>query len=184
MQHLSDEQLIRILGTDTGDAKQAFELLYTRHASRVYTYCRRMMNNSVTAEDIFQETFVRLYNAVQANKGNVANAGAYILRIARNLCLNEKQKKYNSAISLEDIELPATTPTYETAELAQLLDTALATLPDEYREALVLKEHLGLSYNEIADVLSTTMPVVRTRIHRAKGKLKDILAPYLEDLQR
>ncbi len=83
------------------------------------------------------------------------------------------------------MDLPAgNTPSYESAELAHLLEAAMDALPDDYREALVLKEHLGLSYNEIADILGTTMPVVRTRIYRAKGKLKDILAPYLEDLQR
>ena len=185
MQQCSDEELFRALGTgDEEQSRRAFELLYNRHASRVYTYCRRMLNNPTLAEDIFQEAFVRLHKAARSYRGSMTNTGAYLLRIARNLCLNEKQKKYNSAVSIEELDLPGNTPSYESAELAHLLETALETLPDEYREALVLKEHLGLSYNEIADVLGTTMPVVRTRIYRAKSKLKDILAPYLEDLQK
>ncbi len=185
MQQLSDEELFRVLGSEGERSRRAFELLYNRHSSRVYTYCRRMLNNSALAEDIFQEAFVKLHSAARSHRGTMTNTGAYLLRTARNLCLNEKQKKYNSTLSLEDFDLPAgNTPSYESAELAHLLETALAALPDDYREALVLKEHLGLSYNEIAEVLGTTMPIVRTRIYRAKGKLKDILAPYLEDLQK
>ena len=184
MQQLSDEELFLALGAGDDQSRRAFELLYTRYASRVYTYCRKMLNNSALAEDIFQETFVRLFNAARNYSGSMTNTGAYLLRIARNLCLNEKQRKYNNALSLEELHLPVNTPSYESAELAQLLETALDALPDEYREALVLKEHLGLSYNEIAGVLGTTMPIVRTRIYRAKIKLRDILAPYLEDLQK
>ncbi len=99
MQQYSDEDLFTLLGSDDEQSRRAFELLYNRHSSRVYTYCRRMLNNSALAEDIFQEAFIRLYNAARSHRGTMTNTGAYLLRIARNLCLNEKQKKYNSTLS-------------------------------------------------------------------------------------
>lgn len=184
LQHCSDEELFTALGSNDDRSRRAFELLYNRHGSRVYTYCRRMLNNTALAEDIFQEVFIRLHNSARDGRCTMTNTGAYLLRIARNLCLNELQKKCNATVALEEFDMPCHTPAYESAELAQLLETAMETLPEDYREALVLKEHLGLTYNEIAEVLGTTMPVVRTRIYRAKNKLKDILAPYLEDLQQ
>jgi RNA polymerase sigma-70 factor (ECF subfamily) len=57
-------------------------------------------------------------------------------------------------------------------------------LPDDYKEVLVLREMYGYSYNEIADIVETTMPIVRTRIYRAKQKIRVILAPFIDDLYR
>lgn len=183
LSHISDEELYAMLCRRDTAAHAAFEELYARHSSRVYTYCRRMLNNTAPAEDTFQETFVRLYNSAQTER-TMTNVGAYLLRIARNLCLNEKQKKHHSMLPLEEFDFPARHPSYESVELAQIVETAVEALPEEYREVLIFREYLGLSYNEIADVLSTSMPVVRTRIYRAKAYLRNILAPYIEDLQK
>lgn len=162
-------------------AHAAFMTLYTRHSPRVFTYCRRMMGDETSAEDMFQETFVRFHRSAQDVRV-MTNVPAYLLRIARNLCLNERRRKVNGTIALEEFHLPSTHPDYESAESARLVETAIETLPEHYRDALVLKEFLGMTYNEIAEVLETTMPVVRIRIFRAKQKLRGILSPYFEDL--
>jgi RNA polymerase sigma-70 factor (ECF subfamily) len=179
----SDEELYDMLRGGRDDAHAAFEEFYDRHSARLYTYCQRMMNNDPLAQDLFQETFIRFYDSVQKVE-NMTNAAAYLLRIARNLCLNERHRKHNNLVQLEEFHLPACHEHYESAELMQLVETAMETLPDDYREALMLKEQLGFSYNDIAEITGTTMPVIRTRIYRAKNKVRDILAPYLEDLQR
>ncbi|MEO6046069.1 MAG: RNA polymerase sigma factor [Candidatus Kapaibacterium sp.] len=179
----SDEELYMMLRGSRDLAHGAFDEIYARHSSRVYLYCKRMTSSEEMAEDIYQETFVRFYNSA-AQVETMTNAAAYLLRIARNLCLNERQRKHNATVPLEEIHIPACHPTYESNELLKLIETALETLPEEYREAFVLKEYINLSYNEIAAVIGTTMPVIRTRIYRAKAKLRGILAPYLEDLQK
>lgn len=183
LSHISDEELYGTLCRRGASAHAAFEELYARHSPRVYTYCRRMLNSTASAEDAFQETFARFYNSAQTTR-SMTNVGAYLLRIARNLCLNEKQKKYRTMLSLEEFDFPARHPSYESVELAQIVETAVEALPEEYREVLIFREYLGLSYNEIAEVLSTSMPIVRTRIYRAKEYLRNVLAPYIEDLQK
>ena len=109
------------------------------------------MGEIQATDDIFQETFVRFYEMGVLGR-EVQNIQGYLLKIARNLCLNEKQKKYNSTkISLENFEFPSFDTPYEQTELNRLIATALEMLPDDYKEVLVLREMYGYSYNEIAD---------------------------------
>lgn len=178
-----DSELYAMLGGARSDAHAAFMELYTRYSSRVYTYCRRVMGDSEAAEDMFQETFVRFYKSAE-NARTLTNAPAFLLRIARNLCLNERRRKANLTVALEDFHLPVNHQQHDSAELMKLVETAIEMLPEHYRDVLVLKEYLGLTYNEIAEISETTMPIVRVRIFRAKQKLRGILAPYLEDLQQ
>ena len=83
---------------------------------------------------------------------------------------------------LEDFHLSYRDVPYEQRELLQLIQASLELLPEDYREAFVLREYNGLSYNEIAEVIGESLDVVKVRIFRAKKKLRDILAPYLADL--
>jgi len=175
-----------MLNSRRDDARAAFEQLYERHAARVYTYCRRMLGNDALAEDFAQESFLRFIDSARSGRkeGMMTNAVAYLLRIARNACLNERTRRHYNAIELDEFRFPVYDYPFESRELSALIETAMEALPDEYREALVLKEHLSLTYNEIAEIVGTTMPVIRTRIYRAKNKLREILSPYLEDLQK
>ncbi len=179
----SDNDLFVRLGGERKEALAAFEEIYERHSRRVYTYCLRIMASETLAEDIYQETFARFYTSAREQR-SVSNVASYLFRIARNLCLNEKRKKLHSNVTFEEFRFPVRDMPYESAELLELVNTALETLPDDYRESFILREHVGLSYNEIAEVVGTTMPVVRTRIYRAKQKIRQILAPYVEDLQK
>ena len=70
----------------------------------------------------------------------------------------------------------------ESDEMLALIDMAITMLPEEFREVWVMKECMGFSYNEIADTLQTTMPTVRTRLYRARNLIREILAPYITDL--
>jgi RNA polymerase sigma-70 factor (ECF subfamily) len=82
----------------------------------------------------------------------------------------------------EEIELSYYDRPYEQKELLDILGRALDLLPDDYREAFVLREYNGLSYNEIAETVGISLDIVKIRIFRAKKKLREILAPYLVDL--
>lgn len=182
LSHISDDDLFYKLSEDESTSRKAFEELYNRYSSRIFTYCRKILQDEKTAEDIFHEAFIKFYES--ASKDRVmTNTAAYLLRIARNLCLNEKKKKYNSNVSLEDFSFPSYDEPYATREMKSLLESALEALPDDYREVLVMKEYLGLSYKEIGETLGVTLSAVRTRIFRAKNKMRKILEPYLQELQ-
>ncbi len=181
LKYMADEELYDLFYAEKAMARKAFDELYSRYSSKIYVYCRKVLNNDELAQDIFQETFTRFYESANV-KRNMTNVGGYLIRIARNLCINEKIRKYNDKIPLDDLQLPVYDRTFEKQQVAELLQTGLDALPEKYREVLVLKEFLDLSYKEIADVLKTTLPVVRIRIYRAKNKLREILTPYLEDV--
>lgn len=179
---ISDSELYYMLKGSKLDSKKAFEELYRRYSTNIYTYCRKILNNDPMAEDVFQETFTRFYESAKKDR-EMTNVSGYLLKIARNLCLNEKSKKYNDKVSLDDLQLPQYDTTYGDKQLNELLQIALDAIPKKYREVIVLREFMGMSYKDIAEALDTTMPVVRIRIYRAKGKIRELLAPYFDEIK-
>ncbi len=180
--NISDAELYYMLKGSKQESKKAFDELYRRHSTNVYTYCRKVLNNDPMAEDIFQETFTRFFEGAKQDR-EMTNVSGYLIKIARNLCLNEKSKKYNDKVSLDDLHLPHYDVSYGNKQLNELLQTALDALPKKYREVIVLREYLDMSYNDIAKALDTTMPIVRIRLYRAKGKIRELLAPYFEEMK-
>ncbi|GAB1370242.1 sigma-70 family RNA polymerase sigma factor [Candidatus Kapaibacterium sp.] len=178
----SDEELFYLLCEDKRTAERAFSVIFSRHSPRIYAYCRRFIGNKEEAQDIFQETFLRFHQS--ASKDRVmTNVPAFLLKIARNLCVNFK-KREKQAISFEDFMVAddASEVNSEKTELLDLIKDALEVLPDDYKEPFILREYNGLSYSEISDVMGIPLTNVKVRIHRAKQKIKDILSPYLQEL--
>ena len=92
---LSDSELCTLVYQGGESSNAAFEALYDRHSPRVYLYCRRVMGEVNVLDDVFQETFVRFYKSLLIER-NMSNVPGFLLRIARNLCVAEKKKRYNS----------------------------------------------------------------------------------------
>jgi len=175
----SDIQLYALLRTDA-EREAAFAELYARYSSRVWLYCRRIVGDEALADDLFQDTFLRfLKSAAQERK--MTNVPAYLLRIARNLCLNAK-RDHKTTVALEDFHFQFEDRSAEHAELARLVAMALDLLPDDHKEALSLQTYGGLSYKEIADIMDVPMTTVRNWIVRAKKRMREILSPYLADV--
>jgi len=177
----SDAELYNLLGGKRKKSRLAFDELYNRYSSKIFAYCLKVMGSEDPALDVFQETFVRFYASAKKEK-EMTNVNGYLIKIARNLCLNEKSKRYNDSLSLEDLQLPVYNNNYDDKQLVDLLKTAIDDLPLEYKEALVMKEFMDMSYKDIAESLDTTLPVVRIRIYRAKNKLRQLLSPYMVEL--
>jgi RNA polymerase sigma-70 factor (ECF subfamily) len=177
-----DSQLYESLSKKKDSAEAAFAELYARYSNRIYAYCLRLTGNSEDARDIFQETFIKFYNSCKTTK-NFDNVPGYLLTIARNLCINyHRDRKFST--ELTDFNLPKHNNLYEQKELMQVLATALELLDIDYREAFILRQYQGLDYEEIAKLTDSTIPAVKNKVWRAKEKLKDILAPYLNDLYK
>ena len=176
----SDSRLFGLLREGRSEKDQAFAELYARHSSRVWLYCLKVMGERQSAEDMFQGTFLRFLQSAQTER-EMTNVPGFLLTIARNLCLNAKQKMKPISAPLEDLELPVEEHPVEIRELERLVSTALDLLPEEHREAFVLQAYNGMSYKEIAEMIDRPVSTVRNRVVRAKKKLREILAPYLVD---
>jgi len=160
---------------------EVFEVFYDRHSTMIYSYCIKILDSQEAAQDVLQDVFVRLYEK-REHYEEMTNLSGFLIRTARNLCLNIKGKKMERT-DIEDVVIPHYDSPYYKKQLTEILHLAIDELPEEFREPLLLKEYMNLTYKEIADILDTTLPVVRVRIFRAKTKLKKILHPYLKELQ-
>ncbi len=178
----SDEELYFMIKSNSNVANYAFDEIYNRYSVKIYTYCRKVLKNTAAADDIFQDTFTNFYESIKKEK-TMTNLNGYLIRIARNLCISEKHKKNNQILNVEDYSIPTYDKSYDNKQLMDLLDTALESLPEIYREVIIFKEFMNMTYNEIAEVLNINMPMVRIRIYRAKSKIREILQPYLEELR-
>lgn len=178
-QNTPDSELYGLLSGSNQEKDTSFREIYKRHSQKVYAYCRRVVGNKDVAEDLFQETFLRLLQSADASK-KMDNLSGYIIKIARNLCLKHKSRQ-EDFVSLEDFEIRVEDNVIERTETTNIISMALELLGDDYREALVLQTYDELSYNEIAEIQGVPLTTVRNRIVRAKQKLREIVQPYLAD---
>ncbi len=160
-------------------AREAYTKIYLRYRERVYAYCLRVLCNEQDAQDMFQDVFLRLFTRATSFEEE-KSLGGWIFTIAHNLCLNKirDRKPYDD---IDDTPLMSL-PSEDFGEnWPERIEWAMNQLPVEYREPLVLREYQGLSYTEIAEVLRTTLPAIKSRIYRAKERLRELLAPYYKE---
>jgi len=177
----SDTELFYILSENKENAESAFTELFNRYSSRVYAYCRRFLGDRDEAQDVFQETFIKFHQSANKDR-EMTNVPGFLLTIARNLCMNAKRKEKPNVTLEEYMAGDDDSLISDKDELLELIKKALELLPDDYREAFVLREYDGLTYEEISKLTNTSLTNVKVRIHRAKLKIKDILQPYLNEL--
>ena len=175
----SQDTARRALGNH--QAREAFTKIYLRYRERVYAYALRVFSNPEDAEDLFQEVFFRVYARAKTFQEE-RSFGGWVFTIAHNLCMN-KIRDRKPLDSIEDTTL-FVEPAADLGEDWQaLIAHAMSLLPVEYREVIILHEYEGLSYAEITEILHTTIPSIKSRIYRAKGKLREILAPYYKEIE-
>ncbi len=178
----SDTELFYMLCEEKKIAERAFSEIFTRHSSKVYAFCRRFLGNKEEAQDLFQETFIKFHQS--ASKDRVmTNIPAFLLTIARNLCVNYRRKE-KTTISFEEYMAHTEEGLEDKNELLELVKRSLELMPDEYREIFILREYDGLSYNEIAEMINMPLNTVKVKIHRAKQKMREILSPYLTEMAK
>ena len=178
----SDAELFYLMTEEKKTAEKAFAELYARHSSRVFAFCRRFLGNKEEAQDIFQDTFIRFHQSASKDR-EMTNVPAFLLTIARNLCVNYKRRE-RTDVSFEEYMYESEDDTNERKELLGILKTAVSNLSEEYREVFILREYDGLSYAEIAKVTNEKLPTVKVRIHRAKQKIREALEPYFDELKK
>jgi RNA polymerase sigma-70 factor (ECF subfamily) len=156
-----------------------------RHSDRVYRLAYRLTGNRHDAEDLTQEVFVRVFRSLHTYTPGTFEG--WIHRITTNLFLDQARRKQRirfDALSDERAStLRSAGPGPDLAVADQMFDDdverALATLPPDFRAAVVLCDVEGLSYDEIADILGAKLGTVRSRIHRGRAMLRRAL-PHRE----
>jgi len=177
----TDEELVA--RTQDGDAS-AFDVLVRRWERRIRGAIYRIIGSDDEALDICQETFLKAYRGLGSFKQE-ARFSSWLYQIALNLCRDRlRRKRGKTWVSLEGLEdgtsaPQATGPTaldlVEARDLSRTVAGAVAALPEEQREVIVLKEYQGLTFLEIAEVRGLPMSTVKTRLYRGLGQLKDQL---------
>ncbi|MFW0797487.1 RNA polymerase sigma factor SigE [Gordonia sp. CPCC 205515] len=167
----------------TGDnaLMPSWDELVREHADRVYRLAYRLSGNQHDAEDLTQETFIRVFRSLSNYKPGTFEG--WLHRITTNLFLDmvrRRSKIRMEALPEEYDRVPSDTPDpeqiYHDAKLDPDLQQALDALPPEFRAAVVLCDIEGLSYEEIATTLGVKLGTVRSRIHRGRQTIRDHLA--------
>ncbi len=193
----NDSDLLLVERTLAGD-KHAFELLVLKYQRRIQRLIRRMVRDVDLVEDIAQETFIRAYRALHQYRAE-AQFYTWLYRIAVNtakkflLEFKHDPVVMQAALRSQDEEdetsqrlsEPISDETPESVlaakEIARVINTAMAALPDDLRQAVTLREIEGLSYEEIASVMDCPIGTVRSRIFRAREAISTKVKPLLEN---
>jgi RNA polymerase sigma-70 factor, ECF subfamily len=185
----TDEELIALFQDGHGDA---FDLLVKRFKDPLMNYVYRYLSDKDECDDVVQETFIRVYQNKNYYKP-LAKFSTWIYTIASNLAktrLKQKQKlkifSFLKSIGHEE-KYEVTDPGYnldaitDSILLDKIIQNALNKIPDQYREAVILRDIQELSYEEIADILKTNVGTVKSRINRGREQLKKILEKEIKD---
>ena len=164
----------------------AFEQLIHLYEQRVFALTRRMCKNPADAEEAAQETFLAAWQGLKFFRGE-SSFSTWLYRLASNACVDllRKEGRHQAAAgpSLNDEEVlleiqdeaPSPHALAEQAELKEQIEAGLASLPEEYREVLILREIHQQSYDEIAEILSLDLGTVKSRINRGRKRLRKFL---------
>jgi RNA polymerase sigma-70 factor (ECF subfamily) len=167
----------------------AFLLLYERHRTPVFRFACRMLGSSTAAEDVTQECFLSVLRRPEAYRAERASLRTYLCAIARHLALKQLRKRGQETL-MDDPPAETTEAVWSAAvedplrtaiggEEADVVRRAVEALPPLQREAVVLFEYQELSLADIAAVCEVDVGTVKSRLHRARERLRRALQPLL-----
>ncbi len=188
---LSVADQVLIEKAKNGD-NSAFEKLVKKYEQKIYNLALRLTGNPDESGDLLQETFIKAYRSLKSFRGE-ANFSTWLYRIALNIVLMKKRKEKGKVF--ESIDAPQFTakgeitkeiPDWsnnpeaeiENKEVKDILNRALASLPEEYRAVLILRDIQRLSNKEVSEILKISIPAVKSRLHRARLFLRNEVSKY------
>ena len=184
------DDIALMLAVRRGD-ERAFESLVERHQHRIVGTVAKMLGGEADAEDIAQQVFVRVWQSAPRYNPS-AKFTTWLLTITRNLVFNEMRRRRRAPLVPLDADDPDRAPRGHPdasarsaseeaaeAELQEAITRAIASLPEAQRMAVVLRRFEEMPYEDIAKVLGTTVPAVKSLLFRARADLKDRLKSFL-----
>lgn len=181
----SDEELVKAYLEEND--QQAFRTLVERHQEKIFGYLMGMVKNRAVANDLFQETFLRVVSAMQERRGSYTHQGqwlSWVMRIARNAAIDHmrKQKKWADVSNEDDEEgrdfwdtVPDSRPFADEdlhhEEQKEWLEEHIQELPPEQREVLLLRQETDLTFREISELTDVS---INTALGRMRYALKNL----------
>ncbi|WP_322494913.1 sigma-70 family RNA polymerase sigma factor [Chloroflexus sp.] len=183
---MANEEQRLISAAQAGDL-EAFNQIVRLYETRVYNLCYRMLGDADAAADATQDAFIAAFRNVRNFRGGVFKA--WLLRIATNACYDVlRARKRRPAVSLDSTdneddntrtEVPDPGESLDDMvvrqELSAAIQQGLAELPEDQRIVIILSDIQGLAYEEIAQITGVQLGTVKSRLSRARAKLRDIL---------
>lgn len=171
------------------------ELVFREYAPRIYNLARRMLGNDADAEDVTQDVLLQVVRKLDTFRGE-SQIATWLHRVTVNAALAHRQKRANrqkrEAGEPDDETLGASAPTpgrkwnvppeesVLAAEQAEIIEKAINSLPEPFRDVYVLADVEGLPNAEIGEMLGLSVPAVKSRLHRARLRMRDALSPHFE----
>jgi RNA polymerase sigma-70 factor (ECF subfamily) len=169
---------------------EAFRMLYDLYERPLYVYLIRLVNSEADAQDLFQEVWLRMFR-LRDERESITKFSGLLFTVARNLALNAiRHRTVLPNVPLADIsegwdladlyQSGRLTLEIEEADMREMLQKALAQLPLEQREAFILREYNGYSYQEIAGIMHSTESNAKIRAWRARERLRKMISAWME----
>lgn len=183
----SDEQLEQsLIDSARGGDLESFNQIVDQYQAMIYRVCLRILHDSSRAEDVTQDTFIKAYSSLDQYKGG--SFKSWLARIATNRCydvLRSDRRRPADSLDSEPVESEPTWSMEPAAEdpdtyagrsqLSAYLERALGSLPEDQRTVIILADIHGYRYEEIAEVVDASIGTVKSRISRARARLRDML---------
>lgn len=182
------EEDIQLIAEARQGSERAFRALMDKYQRPVFSICLRMVRNRDEAEDLAQESFIKVFAMLERYNSSYAFS-SWLFKITSNLCIDFLRKRKIETFAMDepiDVERGEIQRQYEAPDLdpeqelmknekMRRLSTAIDRLPAHYRIMLILRHQENLSYEEIAESLDIPLGTVKARIHRAREMLKSSL---------
>lgn len=190
---LSTETDQQLVARAKSGSEAAYRELLDRYQRPVFSLVYRMVRDRERAEDLAQETFVRVFNHIDSYNSRW-KFSSWIFKIANNLAIDALRKRELKTVSIDGSRYSTTAEEAEASaiqlaseeeapddrleaqELGEEIEQAIGCLRPEYRAAIVLRHVEGRAYEEIAEIMELPLGTVKTYIHRARGELRKSLA--------
>lgn len=160
-----------------GDA-EAFEAVYRAHVGRVHALCRRLTRDPERARDLTQAAFLRAWERLDRFDGDRRFA-PWLMKLTTNLVFEERRswkRKWGRLQGVEDVDAAAASPPAADGAGRVDLERALGQLPDSARDVVVLHDVAGYEHREIAEMTGVAVGTSKSQLHRARMKLREIMA--------
>jgi RNA polymerase sigma-70 factor (ECF subfamily) len=178
----SDEDLVE--ACLAGD-ESAFDILVGRWERKIHGAIYRVLGSDEEARDLAQEAFLRAYRGLRSFKRE-ARFSSWLYQIAINLCRDRmRRRRGKTLVSLDELDEaarplapagPSALELVEARDMCRAVAAAIADLPEEQREVIVLKEYQDLTFGEIAEIMDVPISTIKTRLYRGLGQLREKLA--------
>ncbi|TAL68607.1 MAG: RNA polymerase sigma factor [Bacteroidetes bacterium] len=183
-----DEELIPLLREDKPICDYAFDVLFNRYSSKLFSYCLFLTRNRNESDLVFHDAWLKFFDYIKLGK-SVEKVLPFLIMTVKHIIvdkarkINRENKFKQELLNLSDFDtgLETTNKQHDKNEMLELIHIAVDSLDDVYKEAFILKRYQELSNDEIAKICNESVDCIRKRVTRSTNMVKKILEPYINE---